>query len=64
MTLYALYVYIGKVCWESLLLLYRKAHLNPFQSSVTFLYPWKRQKTKRFLTFLEGIEMWHWTKMA
>ena len=26
--------------------------------------PWKCQKTKGFLTFSGGIEMWHWTKMG
>ena len=24
----------------------------------------KRQKTKGFMTFSGGIEMWHWTKMG
>ena len=38
--------------------------LNRFSSSVTFLYPWKLQKTKVFLTFSGGIEMWHWTKIG
>ena len=34
-------------------------------SSVSHFYtPWKRQKTKGFLTFSGGIEMWHWTKMG
>ena len=28
-----------------------------------FYIPWKRQKTKGFLTFSGGIEMKHWTKM-
>ena len=32
-------------------------------SPVSYFYtPWKRQKTKGFLTFSWGIEMWHWTK--
>ena len=29
-----------------------------------FYTPWKRQKTKGFLTFSGDIEMWHWTKMG
>ena len=34
-------------------------------SPVSHLYTlWKRQKTKGFLTFSGGIEMWHWTKMG
>ena len=34
-------------------------------SPVSHIYtPWKRQKTKGFLTFSGGIEMWHWTKMV
>ena len=41
--------------------------INPLArfSPVSHLYtPWKRQKTFGFLTFSEGIEMWHWTKMG
>ena len=34
-------------------------------SPVSHLYiPWKRQKSKGFLTFSGSIEMWHWTKMG
>ena len=29
-----------------------------------FYTPWKRQKTKGFLKFSGGIEMWHWTIMG
>ena len=29
-----------------------------------FCNPWKRQKTKGFLTFSGGIEMEHWAKMS
>ena len=25
---------------------------------------WKRQKTKDFLTFSGGVEMWHWNEMG
>ena len=36
-------------------------HFSPMSHIYT---PWKRQKTYGFLTFSEGIEMWHWTKMG
>ena len=36
-------------------------HFSPVSH---FYTPWKRQKTKGFLTFPGGIEMWHWTKMG
>ena len=36
-------------------------HFNPV---LHFYTPWKRQKTKGFLTFSGGAEMWHWTKMG
>ena len=39
----------------------RLTHFSPVSH---FYTPWKRQKTKVFLTFSRGIEMWHWTKMA
>ena len=29
-----------------------------------FYTPWKRKKTKSFLTFLGGIEMEHWVKIG
>ena len=29
-----------------------------------FYTPWKRQKTKGFLTFSDGIKMEHWTDMG
>ena len=35
-------------------------HFNPI---FHFYTPWKRQKTKGFLTFLRGIKMEHWAKM-
>ena len=31
--------------------------INPFSSSVTFLYPLKTSENQRFLTFSRGIEM-------
>ena len=36
----------------------------PFSPVSHFYIAWKRQKTKGFLTFLWGIEVWHWTKMS
>ena len=36
-------------------------HFSPISH---FYNPWKRQKTYGFLTFSEGIEMWHWTKIS
>ena len=36
----------------------RLTHFSPVSY---FCTPWKRQKTKSFLTFSEGIEMWHST---
>ena len=39
----------------------RLTHFSPVSH---FYTRWKRQKTKVFLTFSRGIEMWHWTKMA
>ena len=38
--------------------------LTHFSPVSHFYTPWKRQKTKAFLTFSGGIEMWHWTKMG
>ena len=38
--------------------------LTHFSLVSHFYTPWKRQKTKAFLTFSGGIEMWHWTKMG
>ena len=38
--------------------------LTQFSPVSHFYTPWKRQKTKGFLTFSGGIEMWHWTKMS
>ena len=38
--------------------------LTHFNSVSHFYTPWKRQKTKGFLTFSGGIEMWHWIKMG
>ena len=38
--------------------------LNHFIPMSHFYTPWKCQKTSGFLTFLEGIEMWHWNKMG
>ena len=37
-------------------------HLTYFSPMSHFYTPWKSQKTIGFLTFSEGIEMWHWTK--
>ena len=39
-------------------------HLTHFSPVLHFYTPWKRQKTKGFLTFSGGKEMWHWTKMG
>ena len=36
-------------------------HFSPVSHSYT---PWKRQKTKGFLMFSGGIEMWHWNKIG
>ena len=38
--------------------------LTHFSPVSHFYIPWKRQKTKGFLMFSGGIEMWHWTKMG
>ena len=38
--------------------------LTHFYPVSHFYTPWKHQKTKGFLTFSGGIEMWHWTKMG
>ena len=38
--------------------------LTHFSPVAHFYTPWKRQKTKGFLTFSRGIEMWSWTKMG
>ena len=38
--------------------------LTHFSPVSHFYTPWKRQKTCGFLTFLGGIETWHWTKMG
>ena len=38
--------------------------LTHFSPVSHFYTPWKREKTKGFLTFSEGIEMWRWTKMG
>ena len=36
-------------------------HFNPL---LYFYTPWKRQKTKGFLAFSEGIEVERWAKMG
>ena len=38
--------------------------LTHFSLVSHFYTPWEHQKTKGFLTFSGGIEMWHWTKMG
>ena len=38
--------------------------LTHFSPVSHFYTPWKRQKTKGFLKFSGGIEIWHWTKMS
>ena len=38
--------------------------LTHFSLVSHFYTPWTRQKSKGFLTFSGGIEMWHWTKMG
>ena len=35
-----------------------------FQANVPFLNPWKRLKTRGFLTFPGGIEIEHWLEMV
>ena len=45
------------ISWFSVLL----THFSPVSH---FYAPWKRQKTKGFLTFSGGIEMWHWTTLS
>ena len=42
----------------------KSGRLIYFSPMSHFYTPWKRQKTYGFLTFLGGIEMWHWTKMG
>ena len=42
----------------------RICFLTHFSPMSHFYAPWKRQKTIAFLTFLEGIEMWYWTKIG
>ena len=39
-------------------------YLTHFSPMSHFYTPWKSQKTIGFLTFSEGIKMWHWTKMG
>ena len=41
-----------------------KNSFNPFSAKFYFYTPWKRQKTKIFLTFPEGIEIECWAKMG
>ena len=41
-----------------------KSCLANFSPMSHFYTPWKRKKTYGFLAFSEGIEMWHWTKIA
>ena len=38
--------------------------LTNFSPMSHFGTPWKRQKSYGLLTFLECVEMWHWTKMG
>ena len=50
--------------WEPLTIFAKRSILTHF-SPVSHLYtPRKRQKTKGFLTFSGGIEIWYWTKMG
>ena len=56
---------LGFFSWQQskTVILYKT--FNQFFSLMFHFYtPWKRQKTFGFLTFSEGIEMWHWTKMG
>ena len=50
-------------CLDSTFKVHKTSALNPFWSSVTFLYPLKTSETFGFLTFSGGIEMWHWNKI-
>ena len=45
---------------QFMMMIFPLTHFSPMSH---FYTPWKRQKTYGFLTFLEGIEMWHWIKM-
>ena len=36
---------------------------NPFEASVSFLYPLKLQKTRGFLKFSGGVEIEDWREM-
>ena len=50
-------VFLNSTFWLHMFL----THFSPVSH---FYAPWKRQKTKGFLTFSGSIEMWHWTKMG
>ena len=41
-----------------------KSVLTYFRPMFHFYTPWKRYKTKGFLTFSGGTEIDHWTKMG
>ena len=43
--------------WQTISTHYVKIVVNLFHTNVSFLYPRKRQKTRRFLTFSGGTEM-------
>ena len=49
---------------KSIVCLPAKSSLTHFSLVSHFYTPWKRQKTKGFLTLSGDIEMWHWTKMG
>ena len=51
-------------CTVDVVLAEINCNLAHFSLVSRFYTPWKRQKTKGFLTFSGGIEMWHWTKMG
>ena len=49
---------------EAVLLVDAENAFSLFSLVSHFYTPWKHQKTFGFLTFSDGIEMWHWTKMG
>ena len=56
--------FLGFVYLRTFDLLLKLSTLTHFSPVLQFCTPWKRQETKGFLTFSEGIEIWHWIKMG
>ena len=61
--LHNIYLLVSRSLWRSHICKGTIMRLTHFSPVSHFYTPWKRQKTKGFLTFSEAIEMWHWTKM-